>query len=126
MAGLSDLLQINGVIAACEFDAEGQLVAYEAITDMPLDTAAMIAQFCATATMIFNRLATAYKRLTKMNCLPQHGWIFTGGDWTIAVGGKRGILVHTAKVDFGQLYNQLLKNRTDDLAEDLEPALVSI
>ena len=114
MAILEDLLRIKGVLIAGEFTEDGRLVRYRTAMDMSADTAAITAQFCATVTTIFDTMAAAYKHLTKTNCLPQHGWIFTGGEWTIAVGGKCGVLAETAKIDFNELHNALLNNRAVD------------
>lgn len=42
-----------------------------------------------------------------MRWTPQHGWMYAGGDWTVAVGGRRGVFVETAKADFNQLFAAL-------------------
>jgi len=114
MGILEDLLRIKGVLLAGEFTEDGKLVTYRTAMEISADTAAIVAQFCATATMIFDRMATACKHLTDTNCVPQRGWIFTGGDCTIAVGGKRVVMAETAKVDFNELRTTLLNNRAVD------------
>jgi hypothetical protein len=35
--------------------------------------------------MLFNTLAGAFTQLSKMNWVPQQGWAYTGGDWTVAM-----------------------------------------
>ena len=47
MAKIDDLLKIDGVIAAGEFNLDGTLVAYKSNVNMPPEMAAMSAQFCA-------------------------------------------------------------------------------
>ena len=111
MAALEDLLKINGVVAAGEFSADGKLVDFKAKMDMSRDMAAMTAQYCATVTMMFNTLAVAYTQLSKMNWIPQKGWAYTGGDWTVAVGGNRGVFVETSKADFNKLFEALVGSR---------------
>lgn len=111
MATLDDLLKIKGVVAAGEFAADGRLVAYKAKMDMPEGLAEMTAQFCATVTMMFNTLAEAFARLSKMNWIPQQGGMYAGGEWTVAVGGNRGVFVETAKADFNQLYKALVSGK---------------
>ncbi|MDB5074258.1 MAG: hypothetical protein JWO42_437 [Chloroflexi bacterium] len=111
MATLDDLLTLNGVVAAGEFTAEGKLVNYKAKIEMSPELAAMSAQFSATVTMLFNTLAGAFTQLSKMNWVPQEGWLYTGGDWTVAVGGTRGVFVETGKADFNQLFKALVGNR---------------
>ena len=108
MQHLDDLLKIDGVVAAGEFAPDGTLVDYRANMDMSAEMAAMTAQFCATVTMMFNTLAGAFAQLSKMNWLPQHGWMYAGGDWTVAIGGNKGVFIETAKADFNELYQTLI------------------
>ena len=112
MAGtLDDLLTIEGVVAAGEFTADGKLVDYKAKMDMSPELAAMTAQFCATVTMMFNTLAGAFTQLSKMQWVPQQGWMYAGGDYTVAIGGTRGVFVETAKADFNRLFEALVGPR---------------
>ena len=111
MATLEELLNIEGVVAAGEFDPDGSLVDFRASMDMSPEMAQMTAQFCATVTMMFNTLAGAYSQLSKMNWVPQQGWAYSGGEWTVAVGGNLGVFVETAKADFNQLFQVLVGSR---------------
>jgi len=111
MASLDDLLDIEGVAAAGEFTADGQLVDYKAKMDMSPEMAEMTAQFCATVTMMFNTLAGSYTRLSGMNWVPQQGWAYSGGEWTVAIGGNRGVFIETSKADFNQLFEALVGSR---------------
>ena len=108
LATLDDLLKLPGVVAAGEFRPDGTLVGFKAKMDMPRDLAQTTAQFCATVTMLLNTLAGAYTQLSHMRWVPQQGWAYSGGDWTVAVGGSRGIFVETAKADFNQLFQALV------------------
>ena len=107
MATLEELLDIEGVVAAGEFGRDGSLVNYEAKTDMSQEMAQMTAQFCATVTMMFDTLAFSFTRLSGMDWVPQQGWAYSGGDWTVAIGGNRGVFVETAKADFNKLFEAL-------------------
>ena len=111
MATLDELLKIDGVVAAGEFTADGKLVDYKAKMDMSPEMASMTAQYCATVTMMFNTLAGAFSQLSKMKWVPQQGWAYSGGEWTVAIGGKRGVFVETAKADFNQLFKALVGDR---------------
>jgi roadblock/LC7 domain-containing protein len=111
MASLDDLLKIDGVAAAGEFAADGKLVDFKANMDMSPEMAAMSAQFCATLTMLFNTLAGAFAQLSQMKWVPQQGWMYAGGDWTVAVGGNQGVFVETAKADFNELFRALVGAR---------------
>ena len=111
MATLDDLLKIDGVVAAGEFTADGKLVDFKAKMDMSPEMAAMTAQFCATVTMMFNTLAGAFAQLSQMNWVPQQGWMYAGGDWTVAIGGNREVFFETAKADLSQLFQVLVGER---------------
>lgn len=108
---LDQLLAIDGVVAAGEFTTDGRLVDYRAHMDMSKELAEMSVQFCATVTMLFTTLGGAFTRLSGMNWSPQHGWMFAGGDYTVAVGGNRGVFVETPKADFNKLYQALVDGR---------------
>jgi len=111
MATLDELLKINGVVAAGEFTAGGKLVDYKAKMDMSPEMAAMTAQFCASVTMMFNTLAGSFTQLSKMKWVPQQGWAYSGGEWTVAIGGNKGVFVETAKADFNKLFAVLIGKR---------------
>ena len=110
MASLDDLLKIDGIAAAGEFAADGELVQYKANMDMSQEMAAMSAKFCATVTMLFDTLAGSFTQSGQMKWVPQQGWMYAGGDWTVAVGGNRGVFVETAKEDFNELFRALVAN----------------
>src|SRR5262245_33752759 len=111
MATLDELLKIDGVVAAGEFTADGKLVDHKAKMDMSPEIAAMTTQYCATATMRFNTLAGACSHLSQMKWVPQQGWAYSGGEWPVALGGHRCVLVQTAKADFNRLFNALVGGR---------------
>jgi roadblock/LC7 domain-containing protein len=111
MASLDDLLDIEGVAAAGEFTADGQLVDYKARMDMSAEMAQMTAQFCATVTMMFDTLAGSFTQLSGMNWVPQQGWAYSGGEWTVAIGGNRGVFIETSKADFNRLFEALVGSR---------------
>ena len=108
MAKIDDLLKIDGVIAAGEFNLDGTLVAYKSNVNMPPEMAAMSAQFCATVSMMFSTLAGSFSQLTPMKWTPSQGWAYSGGDMTVAVGGRFGIFIRTDKADFNKLFQALV------------------
>jgi roadblock/LC7 domain-containing protein len=111
MATLDELLDIEGVVAAGEFNPDGSLVDYKAEMNMSQEMAEMTAQFTATVTMMFNTLASSYTQVSGMQWVPQQGWAYSGGDWTVAVGGNRGAFIETEKADFNQLFEVLVGSR---------------
>ena len=110
MATLKELLDIEGVVAAGEFNPDGSLVDFAAEMDMSDEMAQMTAQFCATVSMMFNTLAGSFTKLSGMSWVPQQGWAYSGGEWTVAIGGggTRGVFVETAKADFNRLFEALV------------------
>ncbi len=106
MATLDELMRAKGVIAAGEFKDDGKLVAYKG--EMPKNQAEMTAQFCGTANMFFKTLAGAYERITGMKWTPAQGWAFSGGKYSVCIGGNKGVFVETAKADFNQLFQLLV------------------
>lgn len=105
---VDELLEIDGVIAAGEFASDGSLVEHTTATEMSEELAAMSAQFTATVTMLFETLAGAFTELSDMDWIPQQGWAYTGGSYTIAVGGHRAVFAETENVDFNQLFDTLV------------------
>lgn len=104
---LDELIGIDGIVCAIEFSPDGTLVDYRTQVDMPEEQASMTAQYCAAVTMLFNTMASSYSQLSDMHWVPQQGWMYSGGDWTIAIGGNRAVLVQTEEADFNQLYESL-------------------
>ena len=120
MATLSDLLELDGVVAAGEFTDDGHVVDWDARADnvpddfpvfldrlMSTSMAETTAKFCSQVTSMFDRRAGAFVRVSAMRWLPQRFWLFAGGDWTVAVGGNKGVFAQTAKADLNQLYEAL-------------------
>jgi roadblock/LC7 domain-containing protein len=108
MATLHELLEIDGVMAAGTFAPDGTLLDYQAVVNMPPEMAAMSAQFCATVSMMFSTLASSFSHLSGMKCAPPMGWTFSGGEITVAVGGRTGVFIKTDKADFNRLFHVLL------------------
>jgi roadblock/LC7 domain-containing protein len=110
---LDDLLKIGGVALAFEYAADGTLANFKANMDVSTEMAESAAQFCATVTMSFNTLAGAFTQMSQMGWVPQQGWMYAGGDWSVAIGGSgyRGVFIETAKADFNQLFQALVGER---------------
>lgn len=108
-ATLDELINIDGIVCAIEFNPDGSLSDYRDQMDMPSDIVAMTAQLCATVCMTFNTLASSHSQVSGMKWAPQQGWTYSGGDWTVACGGNRAVFVQTERADFNQLYQSLAR-----------------
>jgi roadblock/LC7 domain-containing protein len=106
MATLQELLDLEGVVVAGEFDFEGRMLDYEAKMDMPEEMAQMAAQFCAAVSVMLNTMASSFADRSGMNWVPQRGWTYSGGEWTACIGdgGRRGVFVETSRADFNELF----------------------
>ncbi|MCX7016502.1 MAG: DUF2173 family protein [Candidatus Sumerlaeota bacterium] len=111
MKTLEELGRIDGALVAFEYAPDGKLVEYRANSEIGSEGAALAAQFCATVTMLFSTLAGAFTRLSDSAWIPQHGWMYCGGDYTVCIGGNRGVFIETAKADFNQLYKALVSEK---------------
>ena len=91
MAPLQELLDLEGVVVAGEFDFDGSMLDYEAKMDISEEMAQMTAQFCAAVSIMFDTLVSSFMVRSGMNWVPQHGWAYSGGEWTARVGdgGRR-------------------------------------
>lgn len=119
-ASLDDLMKIEGVVAATEFTLDGKLVDYRSKMNITAEMAATCAELCAPVNIMFETLAQELMRFSDMNWAPQRGWAFSGGDWTIAVGGNRGVAVKTVKADFNALFRVLVGD-PDELGKEDPP-----
>ena len=104
---IDELLKFDGVMAAGIFSPDGKLIEYKSKTEMPKVMAAMTAKFCGTVNMMFDALASAYTELYKMNWVPQHNWMYSGGDWTVMISGTRGVFVESSKADIEKILKGL-------------------
>src|SRR5574341_2231409 len=109
-ATLDDLVKMEGVIMAFEYTPDGKCTAYKNVVP---EMAAMAAKFCATVTMEFNTLAISFSALNERQWVPQHGWMYRGGDYTVMVGngGYRVVFAETAKADLKELLNALFDSK---------------
>ncbi len=108
---IEDLMKLKGVAAAGEFSDDGRCLGYKANLPMNEEQAQMTAQFIATVSMMFKTLAGSYTQLSGMPWIPARGWAYSGGDWSVCVGGNIGLFVETAKADFNELFAALVGPR---------------
>jgi len=110
MSNLTDLAKLDGVVLAFEFTPNGRLRRHEANTEASPEMVDMAVQFCASVTHNFNTLAEAFSKLSNMPWTPQRGWAYSGGEYSVAIGGNgyRGVFIRTANADFNTLFEMLI------------------
>jgi len=113
MATLQELLNLEGVVVAGEFDFEGRILDYEATMDMSEVMAQTAAQFCAAVSVTLNTMDSSFADRSGMDWVPQHGWAYSGGEGRACIGdgGRRGVFVETSKADFNRLFEALGEDR---------------
>lgn len=119
---LDELLTLKGVIASGEFAPNGKLLDFRSKGATFSDDVALLTdQFATAVGQLLGALASAHGRITgllgilaaghgrksRVNLMPEQGWVYSGGNLTIAVGGGRGVFAKTAEADFNQLFESL-------------------
>ena len=104
---LDELLEINGVVAAGEFGPDGTVVDFKSALELGAPARDLAARLSAKVNETFEQLARTYSSMTTMNWLPRRFWCYSGGDWTVAVGGNRLVFSETASTDFAALFRAL-------------------
>jgi roadblock/LC7 domain-containing protein len=123
-----NVLRLKGVIASGEFASNGKLLEFRSKGRLlPDDEALLPDQFAvALGQLLFalppihsrisglmGVLAAGHGRMSGVNLVPEQGWMYSGGDLTIAVG--RGVFAKTAEADFNQLFTALASDSTQGL-----------
>lgn len=106
MATLDELMRINGVVAAGQFSDDGKLV--DVRGQLKPEIAQAAAQFCGTVNMLFKMMSGSFQQMSGMQFTPVHGWACAGGDYSVCVGGDKGLFVETAKADYNALFKAMI------------------
>jgi roadblock/LC7 domain-containing protein len=106
MTTLDQLMKIGGVVAAGEFTDDGKLI--DVRGQLTPEIAQAAAQFCGTVNMMFKTLAGAFQQISGMPWTPAQGWAFSGGNYSVCIGGNKGVFVETTKANFNELFKALV------------------
>ena len=110
MADFSKLMQLDGALAAFEFNDKGELVSSqiadkEKIDDTVLD---LLCHVCVANTAIATMQARGWEKMTGMEGFyPVEGISLIGFDWTAIVNGKQGVILPNDKADLDAAYAAL-------------------
>ena len=110
MTDFSKLMQLDGALAAFEFNDKGELVSSEiADTDKIDDTVLdLLCHVCVANTAIATMQARGWEKMTGMEGFyPVEGISLIGFDWTAIVNGKQGVILPNNKTDLDAAYAAL-------------------
>ena len=104
---VDELLGLPGVVAAGQFTPDGTAIEFKSAVDLlpPLRDLAM--RLSAKVSETFDQLATSYSSMSNMEWTPRHFWTYSGGDWTVAVGGNRLVFARSRDTDLSRLFDAL-------------------
>jgi len=100
-------MKITGVIGAGEFRDDGSLVDVRGKIFLERRIAEGAARMIAFVSTTFKRGGEEFTQVSGMKWIPSKGWAFTGGDYTVAVVGNKGVFIETAKPDFNKIFEEL-------------------
>lgn len=104
---LDRLLGLEGVVAAAEFGSDGTLVGFKSTLDLVAPAQDLATRLSAKINETFDQLAETYASMTDMEWLPRRYWCYSGGDFTVAVGGNWMVFAETAASDPTALFRAL-------------------
>jgi roadblock/LC7 domain-containing protein len=110
MAELNSLMQLEGALAAFEFNDKGELLSSEiADTDKIDDTVLdLLCHVCVANTAIATMQARGWEKMTGMEGFyPVEGISLIGFEWTAIVNGKQGVILPNDKADLDAAYAAL-------------------
>ncbi len=110
---LEALLEIEGVVAAGEFESDGKLLRYETNTDVLTQyTAEVATRFIAGVSSMLDVFANAYSLLGmrgyRLNWVPQQAWLYSGGDWAVSTHGNRWMMADASRAQLTEIQRALL------------------
>lgn len=105
---LEELLGIQGVVAAGEFTAEGEVVDYRTAVKMLPEAEQTAAQTLATMVKMSHAADSSYTQATGGRWMSHQARTYSQGDLSLVVGGDRAVVAETAKADFNELFEALM------------------
>lgn len=62
----------------------------------------------AAVNMLFKTMSGSFQQMSGVQWTPAQGWAFAGGNYSVCVGGDKGVFVETAKADYNALFKALV------------------
>ncbi len=106
MIGLDRLIAKPGVIAAGQFDANGDIK--RAVGELSDDAKKVFAQLAKENEDIFKKQCELLSEKIDPQWKPYAGWAMWSGKYALCMVGKTGVVVEIGKADFNQLMIDLI------------------
>ena len=110
MSKLDELMQLDGALAAFEFDSGGELTNSKIADgdDITNDVLDMVCHVCVANGAIATMQARGWEKVTGMEGFyPIQGFSLIGFEWTVIVTDTMGVIVSNDKVDYDATYKIL-------------------
>jgi roadblock/LC7 domain-containing protein len=110
MAELNSLMQLDGALAAFEFDDRGELLSSEIADKDKIDETVLdlLCHVCVANTASATMQARGWEKMTGMEGFyPVEGISLIGFEWTAIVNGKQGVILPNDKADLDAAYAAL-------------------
>lgn len=110
MAELNSLMQLEGALAAFEFNDKGELLSSEIADKDKIDETVLdlLCHVCVANTAIATMQARGWEKMTGMEGFyPVEGISLIGFDWTAIVNGTQGVILPNDKADLDAAYTAL-------------------
>lgn len=110
MTNLDGLMELDGALAAFEFNDRGELQDSRIgdNKDITQDVLDLVAHVCVANSAIAAMQAAGWEKVTGMQGFyPVQGLSLVGFDWTIVTHGNCGVILPNARADFDAAYQAL-------------------
>lgn len=110
MADLKNIMNLQGALAAFEFNDKGELLKSD-ITDETIigtDVLDLLCHVCVANGAIATMQARGWEKMTQMSGFyPIKGFSLMGLEWTVVVNDHVGVIVANQDIDFDKAYAAL-------------------
>lgn len=110
MATLDSLMQLNGALAAFEYNDKGEIVTTKIADPNKIndDVIDLLSHVCVANQAIATMQARGWQKVTGMQGFyPVQGLSLVGFDWTVVTNDHKGVVLANATVDFDAAYAAL-------------------
>ena len=105
--GINEVLDLQGVMAVAEFAPDGSVSEFKGELELLPPVQTLATRLAAKVNDTFDELARTYSSISDMTWTPRRCWIYSGGDWIVAVGHGRLVFARADDTDLDELHRHL-------------------